>query len=62
MESPHLTYQMAAEYLGVAVSTLQSWVCRKQIPHLRLGRRMVRFQKAALDAWLRERAVPAKGR
>ena len=62
MQSPHMTYQDASLYLGVAVPTLQSWVCRKQVPHIRLGKRMVRFQKEALDTWLRERSVPVKAK
>jgi len=51
-----LTYKQAAEYLGLKKGTLYSMVHRGRIPHLRLGRRLVRFRKEELDAWLDEHA------
>lgn len=53
----HLTYQQTAAYLGLSVGTLYSMVARHQIPHVRLGRRLVRFPKRELDAWLAARFV-----
>ena len=47
-----LTYQEAAEYLGLKVSTLYSMVHKGRVPHRRLGRRLVRFSKLELDVWL----------
>jgi excisionase family DNA binding protein len=58
MSSQMLTYIEAAEFTGIAVTTLYTMVCRKQIPHVRLGKRLVRFPRAELDAWMRERFVP----
>ena len=47
-----MTYNEASEYLNLKVGTLYCLVSRKQIPHLRLGGRLVRFRRADLDAWL----------
>lgn len=48
----YMTYAEASEYLNLKVGTLYCLVSRKQIPHLRLGGRLVRFKRADLDAWL----------
>jgi excisionase family DNA binding protein len=50
-------YEIAARYLGIPVGTLRSMVCRRQIPHVRLSARVVRFELAALDAVIEERRV-----
>jgi excisionase family DNA binding protein len=47
-----LTYDEAARYLGVPKGTLYSLVSTQRIPHVRMGRRLVRFRKADLEAWL----------
>jgi excisionase family DNA binding protein len=51
------TYREAAKLLGVAVGTIYSMVHRRQIPFLRLGRRLVRFSERRLNEWLRERSI-----
>ncbi|MDP2342263.1 MAG: helix-turn-helix domain-containing protein [Deltaproteobacteria bacterium] len=56
-KQPKLTYEQAAEYLGVALPTLYSLVCRKAVPHVRLSARMVRFDVDDLDRWLDSRRV-----
>ncbi len=50
-------YPGAAALTGLKVSTLQSMVCRKQIPHYRLGKRLVVFSRAELLAWMTARRV-----
>ena len=57
--SQRLNYAEAAAYLGLKVETLRSMVCRKQVPHIRLSGKLVRFDRETLDAWLREHSVPA---
>jgi hypothetical protein len=37
-------------------------VCRRQIPHVRLSSRVVRFELAALDAVIEERRVQGERR
>lgn len=41
----------AATYLGVSVQTVYLWVERKQIPHLRVMGRNIRFLKSDLEAF-----------
>jgi len=44
-----LTVRDAAVYLGVSVQTVYLWVERKQIPHLRVMGRNIRFLKPDLE-------------
>ncbi|MCB9489876.1 MAG: helix-turn-helix domain-containing protein [Deltaproteobacteria bacterium] len=51
-----LNYEEAAKLLRFKVPTLYSLVSRKQIPHIRLSGRSVRFDRDVLLQWLAERA------
>ena len=44
-----LTVRDAAIYLGVSIQTVYLWVERKQIPHLRVMGRNIRFLKSELE-------------
>ena len=44
-----LTVKQAAKYLGVSPQTVYLWVERKQIPHLRVMGRTIRFLKSDLE-------------
>jgi excisionase family DNA binding protein len=44
-----LTVQQAAVFLGVSPQTVYLWVERKQIPHLRVMGRNIRFLKSELE-------------
>ena len=44
-----LTVKEAAEYLGVSPQTVYLWVERKQIPHLRVMGRNIRFLRSDLE-------------
>ena len=44
-----LTVRDAASYLGVSPQTVYLWVERKQIPHLRVMGRNIRFLKSELE-------------
>ena len=57
-----LDYRQAALLLGLKVATLQSWVCRGRIPHVRLAPRVVRFDPDMLGAWLDARKVNPTGK
>lgn len=52
-------YDATANYLGVPVGTLRSMVSRRQIPHVRLSKRVVRFAPADLQAMIAARRVEA---
>ena len=44
-----LTVREAARFLGVSTQTVYLWVERKQIPHLRVMGRNIRFLKSDLE-------------
>jgi excisionase family DNA binding protein len=46
-----LTVREAARYLGVSPQTVYLWVERKQIPHLRVMGRNIRFLKSELETF-----------
>ncbi|NLH47744.1 MAG: excisionase family DNA-binding protein [Myxococcales bacterium] len=52
-----LTYREAAALLNLALPTIYSKVSRKELPHVRLGSRCVRFERERLLSWLEERRV-----
>ncbi|MBI2377530.1 MAG: helix-turn-helix domain-containing protein [Deltaproteobacteria bacterium] len=59
MASKLRTYELAA-MLGVPPATIYSWVRRKQIPHVRLGKSLVLFDRDEIDRWLESRRVRAE--
>lgn len=52
-----LNYREMAAFLGVPIGTLYSMVSRKQIPHIRLSGRLVRFDEAKIKRWMEARRV-----
>ena len=52
-----LTRGQVAELLQVNRRTIDYWVSSQQIPHSRLGKRLVRFQKDEIRAWLKDRSM-----
>ena len=46
-----MTVREAAKFLGVSPQTVYLWVERKQIPHLRVMGRNIRFLKSDLDSF-----------
>jgi excisionase family DNA binding protein len=48
-EERPITVRDAALFLGVSVQTVYLWVERKQIPHLRVMGRNIRFLKSDLE-------------
>lgn len=55
-----MTYTEAAELLNVPKGTLYTWVFEKRVPHIRLGKRMVRFSRLQIAKWLQANNVPAR--
>lgn len=51
-EDEYLDYEQASRILNVRRETLYSWVCRRRIPHIRLGPRCIRFSRAELNRWI----------
>ena len=56
-----MNYADTAELLGLKTSTLYAMVSRQQIPYVRLGKRLVRFDRDQLLEWLTERTVVPAG-
>ncbi len=54
-----ITYAQASKLLNVKRGTLYALVSQKRIPHIRLGRRIVRFSPSALAELVAERTVDA---
>ena len=55
-----LTYEQLSIEWDVPKSTLYAWVHRRQIPFIRLGKRLVRFSRKAIEQWERERSIQPK--
>jgi excisionase family DNA binding protein len=49
LEENPLTVREAAKFLGVSPQTVYLWVERKQIPHLRVMGRNIRFLRSDLE-------------
>jgi excisionase family DNA binding protein len=47
-----------AAYLRVSVHTVRDWTAAGRLPHIRLGRRNIRYLPDAIRAWARGQAVP----
>jgi excisionase family DNA binding protein len=54
-----LSYQQLAAKLGLKPNTLAVLVHRKQVPHFRLAKRLVRFDPIAVERWLASKQVAA---
>ena len=55
MESPWLDVKSAAEYIGISVSTLYTYVAHGSIPYSRVpGSTLLRFELSDLSNWLRQ--------
>ena len=50
-----------AELLAVPESWVSEATREGRLPQIRLGRRYVRYESAAIEAWIREQSVPARG-
>lgn len=50
-------YAFASEVTGIGVNTLYSLVHSKRVPHIKLNRRLIRFNKTDLEEWLNSQKV-----
>ncbi len=57
MDEDVLTYEQAARVLNIKLGTLYALVSQNRVPHVRLGRRLVRFSRSELQTWLSQHAV-----
>jgi excisionase family DNA binding protein len=54
-----LTTREVADRLGVTPETVLRWIDRRGLPVVRLTSRALRYDRAALDAWIAERTTAA---
>ena len=52
-----LTIKEASEYLGITENALYCMVYRRQIPFVKIGKRL-RFDKIDLDKWIEKHTIP----
>src|SRR5205823_967240 len=52
-----LTVSAAAKRYAIPPGTFYAWLSRRQIPHIRLGPRMVRFDAVGLEKWINGKRV-----
>ena len=61
-ERKYISPKEAAEYLGVAVKTLEQWrMRRKNLPFVKLGSRVL-YRIADLDKYIEAHLIPAEER
>nr|BFD65317.1 hypothetical protein HAGR004_03390 [Bdellovibrio sp. HAGR004] len=48
-----ITYLQVQQMTGLPLGTLYSLVSRKQIPHMRMGTRLVRFNPTEVKKWMK---------
>jgi excisionase family DNA binding protein len=58
-DKPLITYQEAARILGLPRGTLYALVHQNRIPHIRLGKRLVRFDENRLREFVDAHRVEA---
>ena len=56
-----LTYGQVSRQLGLPLGTLYALVHEARIPHVRLGKRLVRFRASHLERWVEDRTVIPAG-
>lgn len=56
-----MTVQETAAYLGISTDTVYELVRRKEIPHIRIRRRIL-FRRDTLDNWLSRMEAASEGR
>jgi excisionase family DNA binding protein len=52
----YLTVKEVSEYTGLASDTIYKMVSQRRIPFTKVGK-LVKFDQAALDAWLKQHTV-----
>ena len=56
MNKRFINKEELAQYLGISVNTIRSWVWMRQIPYVKLGK-LVKFDLQEMENWLKIRTV-----
>ena len=54
----YLTAEEVAPYIRSTVGTVRVMTSKRQIPHIKRGRRVL-YERGSIDKWLDEQRVPA---
>ena len=57
-----LTYKQLEDRYGIKVATAVGLVRSGRMPHVRFGRRFIRFDVAEIERWIAEHSVTSKAR
>lgn len=57
-----MTAAEVADVLRINVNALYNLVAAGGIPHMRLGPKLIRFERSALDAWIAEQSAAGMSR
>lgn len=58
MDKIRMDVEEGSAYVGIRPSTMRSWILKKKIPYLKVGRRVL-LRRSDLDALLDRALVPA---
>jgi excisionase family DNA binding protein len=47
-----IDYREAAAFVGLSEYTLRRYVSQGRLPHIKLGPKLVRFERQALNCWV----------
>ena len=48
----YISIDEAAAYLGVKPSTIRAWIKSKNMPHHRVGGKLLKFKRSEIDEWI----------
>ncbi len=54
-----LSVDELSKFLGVTKATIYSWTSRNKIPHIKLSKRLLKFRRNDIEAWIAKRAISA---
>lgn len=52
IQKQYLSPKELSQYMGVSVHTVYLWIALRKIPYTKIGK-LVRFNSAEIDAWLK---------
>lgn len=56
-----LTIPQVAERLQVSPWTIRAWIRDRELPHIRMGRRVIRVKREALEGFVKRHGIDGQG-
>lgn len=60
MDRKILTYKQTADLMSISLGTLYALVSQNRIPHLRFGKRFIRFDEEIILKWIQSKSQDVK--